>query len=110
MKVLIHHDKHGDAYFDVSTPGRRRAAYLTLALRLDARGYYDGVTDARLVKLRAAAGPALHELEWHQRRSVYLAGCQAAVLWLTSRSCAGAEYEGIGEIEVELIEAPPFDK
>lgn len=84
MKILVHHGKHGDAIYDISTDTLRGNAYRHLFDELGSVGYYDGPAqevDEEELFDKAAAGDD-----------------EAVIKFMQLRSRRGYEYEGIEEV------------
>jgi len=86
MEVLITHEKHGDYYYDISTPKKADKVYLYLVNKREKLGYYDGIEEKEQIRLVKALG----------------GDAKSAKLFLQMRN--GAEYESIEYDDVIEVE------
>jgi len=85
MKILIHHGKHGNEYWNASTNSLRQGAYRALFEQLGEAGYYEGScwTHKEELLFNAAMNGS----------------SEACIAFMQLRS--GAQYESIEEVEVQ---------
>jgi hypothetical protein len=94
MKILVYKGKHGDQYYDASTPEKELASYAAIFAQLYEWGYYGD--DQVEVSTRRG------KREFYEIADV-LANQNLAKEVLTTRSSVGYEYE---IIEVEHLIDP----
>jgi hypothetical protein len=90
MTILIYHGKHGNEYYDISTPALCKGAFRHLFDELGSEGHYD------------CSEPNERELELFNKA---VDGDDKAVMqFLELRSRAGYEYERISRVDAHQIE------
>lgn len=95
MTILIYHGKHGEEYYNISTPALCRGAFRHLFDELGAEGFYD------------CSEPNERELELFNRA---VRGDDDAVMeFIELRSNEGYEYERISTVDAHEVQAKDFD-